>query len=47
MEEEEDKKQRRVKQTIRSGGESCGQHLTPDKGKKRKRQMLFVNIVYK
>ena len=26
---------------------SCGQQLTPDKGKKRKRQMLLVNSVYK
>ena len=37
--EEEDRRQRRVEKNSRWGGEKgCRQHLTPDKGKKRKRE---------
>ena len=36
--EEEDKIQRRVEQTQKRRFRSCGQHLTPDKGKNGKRE---------
>ena len=41
--EEEDRRQSRVEKNSRRGGEKvCRQHLTPDKGKKRKREGKHV-----